>query len=93
MGNGEPYTPLGEVMDELARRAPYHVRGPQRISNYVNAHTEESFPSGVAVRKWFLGQSHPNYEHLETFAQVFGLNIQERRQLAWAYAFPGARAA
>lgn len=87
MANGKPYAPLGEVMDEFARRAPYYVRGATPIANFIEQQTGEGYPSGTAVGKWMYGDSHARPEHMETFARVFGLNEREKARLAYAYAF------
>jgi hypothetical protein len=84
MANGRPYTALGTVMDELARKR--NVRGPHRIANYMHSKVEGA-PSGVAVSKWMYGDSSPRPESVELFADAFELNPRERAELAYAYTF------
>jgi hypothetical protein len=86
MVEGKPYSPLGEVMDDLARKR--HVQGPHRICNRLIAwFGEDAAPSGVSVSKWMHGESHPNWRWIAMFAEAFELTTEEKVRLAWAYAF------
>lgn len=84
MSNGRPYTVLGEVMDELARKR--NIRGPHRIANYIEARLGDA-PSGVAVSKWMYGDTVPKPDKIEMFAEAFELSPRERAVLAYAYTF------
>ncbi len=84
MGQGRPYTALGDAMDELARKR--NVRGPHRIANYVRAQLG-SAPSGVAVAKWMYGDASPKPDSLEMFSDAFELSDGELMRLAWDFVF------
>ena len=82
MGEGRPYTALGEVINVVAQKR--NVRGPFRIHNYMKARLGENVPGGVAISKWMYGDSDPEKENLQKFAEAFELSKDERIRLAWA---------
>lgn len=103
MGNGADYSPLGDVLDRLARRR--NVRGPYSVRTYMerrmaelgydpNDEEGERFvPRGQTVSKYFYGQARridPRF--IPAFAEAFELTEEEREELAWvhAYGFPVA---
>jgi hypothetical protein len=79
-----PYTALGKVMDELARKR--NVRGPHGIANYVRRRFPDA-PGGVAVAKWMYGDASPKPASLRTFSDAFELSDGEMMRLAWAFVF------
>ena len=82
--SGRPYSALGEVMDELARKR--NVRGPTRIANYMKARLGEA-PTGVAVSKWMYGDSRPTRENVQRFSDAFELSKGERITLSFAFTY------
>ncbi len=82
--NGRPYSALGEVIDELARKR--NVRGPQRIANYMKARLGEA-PTGAAVSKWVHGDSRPTRENMQRFADAFELSDEEKITLSFAFTY------
>jgi hypothetical protein len=82
--NGRPYSALGEVIDELARKRD--VRGPQPIANYMKARLGEA-PTGAAVSKWMHGDSRPTRENMQRFADAFELSKTEKITLSFAYTY------
>jgi hypothetical protein len=54
--SGQPYSPLGETLDELARKR--RVRGPYEVAKHVEERTGVKF-SGSAVSEYFRGESRP----------------------------------
>jgi hypothetical protein len=85
-GQGRPYGALGEVMYELARKR--NVRGPYSIAHYMKDQLPDHVPTGPAVAKWMYGDTeNPERENMQLFADAFDLSLQERKQLAWVYAF------
>jgi hypothetical protein len=81
---GRPYSALGEVIDELARKR--NVRGPQRISNHIKARLGEA-PTGTTVGKWMHGDSRPTRENMQRFADAFELSEGEKVTLSFAFAY------
>lgn len=84
MPNGKPYSPLGEVMDELARRR--NVRGPYLVAKYVRERTGRG-PSGSSFSDYFYGNITPKREVIGLFTEAFELTEEEQRELAWAYTY------
>ncbi|MCA1718254.1 MAG: helix-turn-helix transcriptional regulator [Actinobacteria bacterium] len=82
--SGRPYSALGEVLDELARKRD--VRGPHRIANYVKARFPDA-PSGVAVSKWMYGEASPTPENVRRFAEAFELSEGEKTTLSFAFTY------
>ncbi len=82
--NNRPYCELGKLIDLLARSRD--VRGPYNIAQYVQERTDYSL-SGAAVSKHLYGDSVPRRRFLVAFANAFELTEQERRELAWLYAY------
>ena len=82
--NGRPYSALGEVIDELARKR--NVRGPYPIANYMKAHLGEA-PTGWAVSKWMYGDSRPTRENMQRFSDAFELSKREKVTLAFAFTY------
>jgi hypothetical protein len=80
--NGRPYSALGEVLDELARKR--NVRGPYGIASHMQARFPEA-PSGVAVGKWMYGDASPTRENLRRFADAFELSEGEEITLSFAF--------
>ncbi len=81
---GRPYSALGEVIDELARKR--NVRGPQRIANYMRARLGEA-PTGAAVGKWMYGDSRPTRENMRRFGDAFELSEEEKITLSFAFTY------
>lgn len=86
MANGKPYSELGEVMDEIARKR--NVRGPYRVGNYVEMVMGES-PVGSHWSQIFYGQRHPSTQVMHLFMNAFGVEreSEEGVRLATAYLF------
>ncbi len=82
--NSRPYSALGEVLDELARKR--NVRGPNRIANYMKARLGEA-PTGVAVSKWMYGDSRPTLENVQRFSDAFELSKEEKITLSFAFTY------
>jgi hypothetical protein len=83
--NGRPYSALGEVVDELAKKR--NVRGgPHSIANYMKSRLGEA-PTGAAVGKWMYGDSRPTRENMQRFADAFELSKTERITLSFAYTY------
>jgi hypothetical protein len=82
--NGRPYSALGEVLDELARKR--NVRGPYPVANYMKARLGEA-PTGAAVSKWMYGDSRPTHENMQRFADAFELSKTEKITLSFAYTY------
>jgi transcriptional regulator with XRE-family HTH domain len=82
--NSRPYSALGEVLDELARKR--NVRGPHAIANYIKSRLGEA-PTGTAVSKWMYGESSPTLENLRRFAEAFELSKREKITLSFAFAY------
>ncbi len=80
----KPYGQLGKMLDDLARERD--VRGPYNIANHVkNATGYEA--SGQVLSKYLYGEYVPKREFVSAFAEAFELNVQERGELAWVYAY------
>ena len=78
------YSELGKMLDDLARERD--VRGPYNIANHVkNATGYEA--SGQVLSKYLYGEYVPKREFVSAFAEAFELNVQERGELAWVYAY------
>ena len=86
MPAGKPYTPLGELLDSYARRAPYNIRGPYRIARYLREQINAGV-SGVSVAQWLNGESQPTRENMRTFTEVFGLTEDEKAELSYTYLY------
>jgi hypothetical protein len=82
--SGRPYSALGEVLDEMARKR--NVRGPNRIANYMKARVGEA-PTGTAVSKWLYGDSRPTRENMQKFADAFELSKREKITLSFAFTY------
>ena len=82
--NGRPYSALGEVVDELARKR--NVCGPHSIADYMKSRLGEA-PTGAAVSKWMYGDSRPTRENMQRFADAFELSKTERITLSFAYTY------
>jgi hypothetical protein len=82
--NGRPFSALGEVLDELARKR--NVRGPHPIANYMKVRLGEA-PTGAAVSKWMYGDSRPTRENMQRFADAFELSEREKITLSFAYTY------
>ncbi len=97
MADGQAYSELGSVMDELARRR--NVRGPYNVGGYVWEKTgrgPKPNKRGQASSAWsqiFYGESHPKTDTVKAFVDAFELTPEERRWLADVYLFRGLIAA
>ncbi len=79
-----PYCELGKLLDALARER--YVRGPYQIARRLEE--AAGYPtSGQSVSKYMYGEQSPKQEFIDAFSQVFGLDPQERCELAWTYAY------
>lgn len=85
MADGRPYSSLGKVMDELARKR--NIRGPYNVGNYVRATTGEGPTSGSAWSQIFYGESHPMPKTMQAFTRAFELGEEEVDALSRAYMF------
>jgi hypothetical protein len=83
-GKSEPYSQLGKILDDLARRRD--VRGPYNIARHVMSVSSYE-ASGQAVSKYMYGKSLPKPAFIKAFAQTFELTPQEQVELAWVYAY------
>jgi hypothetical protein len=72
------------MMDALARERD--VRGPYGISRFIQDVTGHEV-SGQSVSKYMCGEQSPKQAFIDSFSQAFGLNPQERCELAWTYAY------
>jgi transcriptional regulator with XRE-family HTH domain len=81
---GRPFSPLGEVMMELAERR--HIRRPRSIEKFIKERTGYS-PSNVSITHWLHGDARPTAENLQRFADAFGATHEDRVRLAWADAY------
>jgi hypothetical protein len=79
-----PYSALGEVLDELARKR--NVRGPCAIANHTEERLSEA-PTGAAVSKWIYGDSRPTRENMQRFADAFELSAREKITLSFAFTY------
>jgi hypothetical protein len=82
--SGRPYSALGEVLDELARKR--NVRGPYAIASHMEARLGEA-PTGAAVSKWLYGDSRPTRENMQRVADAFELSAQEMVTLSFAFTY------
>lgn len=87
MSDGKPYSDLGQVMDELARKR--NVRGPYNVGSYVRERTGRGPKSGSAWSQIFYGESHPASKTMQAFVDAFDLTDKEVNALARAYMFRG----
>ncbi len=83
-GKSEPYSELGKLLDALTRSRD--VRGPYNIAYYLKDVAGYEV-SGQAVSKYLYGEYLPKQAFIEAFADTFELTPQERRELAWVYAY------
>ncbi len=90
MANGKPYSDLGAVMDELARKR--NVRGPYNVCRFVRDRTGMGPKSGSAWSEIFYGKSHPTPATMKAFTEAFELSEGEVDALARAYMFRGVTA-
>lgn len=88
MKSGKPYTPVGEVMDRIARESQWHIRGPYHIADFVKERTGYS-PARNVWSKYFHGGSTPSPEALIAFCQAFECNREEVIELSVARSFRG----
>jgi hypothetical protein len=82
--NSRPYSALGEVLDELARKR--NVRGPYSIANYMKTRVGEA-PTEAAVSQWMYGDSNPTRENMHRFADAFELSKREKITLSFAFTY------
>jgi hypothetical protein len=75
---------LGKLLDALARSKD--VRGPYNIAYYLKDVIGYKV-SGAAVSQYLYGKYLPKQAFVEAFADAFELSPQERRELAWVYAY------
>ncbi len=86
MSNGREYGRLGQVLDGLARSR--NIRGPGKVARHVKEKTGRG-PNASAWWQIFYGETkQPRSEIIELFAEAFELTTEEKRWLAWVYAFP-----
>lgn len=91
MADGQEYSDLGKVMDELARKR--NIRGPYNVHKYVRAKTDQGPRHGSAWSQIFHGESHPKPPTVKAFVDAFELTDEERAWLADTYLFRGLVAA
>jgi len=91
MSDGQAYSELGNVMDELARKR--NVRGPYNVGKYVREKTGRGPKQGSAWSQIFYGKSHPTPQTMRAFTDAFELTKEEVDALARAYMFRGLIAA
>lgn len=86
MSEGRPYSPLGEVIMDIA--AKKNIRRAKSIENYMRKKMGRA-PSNVAISKWLYGDSRPDPKngYLELFADAFEATPEERVRLAYADTF------
>lgn len=92
MSSGVRYSPLGEVMDRIARKPEWNIRGPYRVADFVKAKTG----GGPARNTWsdyFRGKSLPSPETMRAFVEAFECDENEVMALAYARTFREATAA
>lgn len=84
------YVPLGQMMFDLALETR-EVEGPYSIAKYMTAELDKKI-HGPSVSEYFRGTYDPPPQFMVDFAEAFGLDENQRRRLAWVYAyrFPAA---
>lgn len=82
--SGRPYSALGEVLYELARKRD--VRGPYAVASHMKARLGEA-PTGAAVSKWMYGDTRPTRENMQRFADAFELSAAEKITLSFAFTY------
>jgi hypothetical protein len=86
MNTIKEYSPLGDVLDELARKRS--VRGPTRVAHFIREQTGDG-PNPSAWHQIFAGETkQPTSKNLELFALAFELNHDEMVRVALANTFP-----
>ena len=81
---GKEYSELGKVLDDIARSR--NVRGARPIARWVKTRTNGG-PTGAAVSQYLYGTTTPRTDFIERFARAFELTEDERRLLAYTYAY------
>lgn len=90
MSDGAPYSALGDVLDEIARKRS--VRGPYNVAKHVKQETGDG-PGGSHWSQIFYGKKEPSPRVMKRFALAFRLDVEEEEKLATAYLFRGVAAA
>lgn len=80
----EPYSPLGDVLDEIARKR--QVRGPYNLEHYIREKTGDS-PGGSHWSQVFYGKKDASPRAMKRFALAMNLTPEEEEKLATAYLF------
>ena len=90
MGEGAPYSKLGDVLDEIARDR--NVRGPYNVARYVQERTGDG-PGGSHWSQIFYGKKEASPRVMKRFSLAMNLTEEEEVKLATAYLFRGMAAA
>lgn len=80
----EGYPPLGQVIDELARKRG--IIGPQAISQHLWKH-EQYDVSDESIHEFMHGYDRPQNDFNNAFKDAFELTEDEEQDYAWAYAY------